>query len=394
MVERNYKVAVIGCGAMGASNFLELRIPFAYSAVGATLKHPRAELVSLVDTDQEKLSAYSQRLKVPGYPDFREMIDRVNPDILWCAAGPVVNEAVIYEGAAAGGVRGIFVEKPLALSVRSLDRLAELELGTTTKIQVNYLRNYDAFHDDILRFVKEGGLGKLQIVRFLYNGGVKAVFPHATAFLMNGLFDKAVSVSGVHSPIENISTKHDPNIDGTIRFGFDCLDKRFYIDEQGVYTPRNVTASFNATGRGKDENNIYLYEIEFTGSEGRLTILHNGWDVRYEKMAPTELFNVGSRMPYDIHSMPVQLRSHMPMREPLVDGLTHLIESIEEDKPTRCNLRFTRDVEEISHALALSAEHNGQTYKLPLEGEDRNHAFKEALAGTDLQKKQAGFTKR
>lgn len=374
MAEKKYNSAIIGCGSMGVGNIDEKTIPFTYSFAGAVLGNPRAQLVALVDSDSEKATKYGERFGVPCFSDWKLMLDKINPDIVCCAAGPKVNSDVIKDGVERG-LKGIYCEKPLSLSLAGLDELSELEKRTNTKIQVNYLRNYDIFHNSVLDFVRQGGIGNLQLVRILYNGGVNAVFPHATA-LLGKLFNRAIEVSGVYSPIKNITTEHDPNIDGSILFRFEPQN-------------RNVTAQLAATGRGKTENNTYYFEIELTGSEKRLSILHNGWTLRSEEIRDSHVFGGSARIrwPYETSYIPPLIRNDVP-REFMIYGLSSLIDAIENNTPTLCNINLSRNAEEISHALAISAENQGKIIKLPLEGDYRNHRFEESLAGVDLLRRQ------
>ncbi len=365
-----YNCAVVGCGRMGVTNIDE-KFPFTYSFAGAILKNPKTKLVALVDTDEQKVNPLAQRFAVKGYTDFRAMLDYAAPDIVFCAAGPQINSEVIRE-ASARGVKGIYCEKPLSLSLPEADELVKIEANSKTKMQVNYLRNFETFHRATLQYIREGGIGNLQAVRTTYNGGVLAVFPHTPA-LLSLLFDKAISVSGVYSPITNISTKDDPNIDGVIRCHFAPQN-------------RDVSVQLVATGRGKDENNTYIYELEFTGSKARITIKENGFSMRYEEMQKSRIFSGFETHPYDTARIPVELKNDR-QREFMDDGLTMLIEAIEQDKPTDCSLACARNAEEIAHALAISAAQEGKTVNLPLE--DREHSFKDARAGVDLLKSQA-----
>jgi len=366
-----YRAAVIGCGPMGVgtSNVF----PFTYNFAETISKTPQTELVAVVDLDEEKARKASEKWKVPYFTNSRTLFEKMMPDIICCAAGAQANASTIYE-ASVRGAKGVYCEKPLVLSLKEADELATLESKTKTKFQVNYLRNYDTCHNSVIEYIRSGGIGNLQAVRTTYNGGVMSVFPHTTA-LLGKLFDKPVSVSAVLSPIANISTRADPNVDGTIRYHF------------GPYN-RDVSVQLLATGRGKAENNTYIYELEFTGSKARISIKENGWRVEYEEMLPSRIFTGFETHPYRVDRIPLELNAEAP-REFMLNGLQQLISAIENDTPTNCNLACARDAEEIAHALAISACRNGQSVALPLE--DRTHAFENARAGVALLMEQAGI---
>lgn len=366
-----YRAAVIGCGAMGVGT--ENVFPFTYNFADAIRKNPQAELVGVMDTNEAAARTAGERLKVPFFTESRALFEQAAPDIVCCAAGPQVNAGTAYE-AAVRGVKGVYCEKPLVLSLKEADELAMLEANSKTKFQVNYLRNYDTCHRAVMDYIRQGKLGNLQAVRTTYCGGVMSVFPHTTA-LLTLLFDKPVSVSGVLSPIANISTRVDPNIDGVIRYHFAPQN-------------RDVSVQLLATGRGKDENNTYIYELEFTGSKGRISIKENGWRVEYEEMLQSRIFPQFEKHPYCVDRVPPELKADAP-REFMIEGIQQLIDAIEHDTPTACGFARSRDAEEIAHALAISAAKGGQTVALPLE--ERTHAFENARAGIAVLMEQAGI---
>ena len=142
-----------------------------------------------------------------------------------------------------------------------------------------------------------------------------------------------------------------------------------------------------ATGRGEIENNTYLFELEFTGTKGRISILENGWRLRYEKMEPSRVFgSLGELMPYDSARIPLELKADAP-REFMIEGLQRLVDAIEKDTPTGCSAAMSRDAEEVAHALMISAQEK-KTIGIPLQ--NRTHAFANARAGVKLLKEEAG----
>lgn len=379
---KRYNVAIVGCGSMGVQNLFEKDIVFTYSFAGAVFKNPRTKLVALVDTDSRKLNDVYQRLIEEKYPTpllcattsfddaAKECARKGFPvDIVCVAAGPQVNADTIRK-ATSLGIKGVYCEKPMTLSLAEADELAKIESKSGLKIQVNYLRNFDTHHLAVLDFIRDGGLGDLLIARVLYKGGVLAVAPHAFA-LLNLLFRKPTAVFGVYSPLFNTRCLDDPNIDGVVEYDF-----------QG----RQVNVSVTATGRGELENNTYLFEFEFTGTDGRITILGNGWRVRYEEMRPNRSTGSGTLHPYETARVPFELKADAP-REFMIEGMQRLIHAIENDAPTTCGASTARDAEEVAHALDISVAEGGAV-ELPLT--DRTHAFKNAVAGVKVLKKEAG----
>lgn len=374
-----YNVAIVGCGSIGVENLFVDFGGYNYSFAGAVLENPQTKLVALIDPDKTKLHWISTRLSKEtdlGFNSYAQLGDALEDqriEIVCCAAGPQANEEVIRK-AAEYGIQGLFCEKPLALSLSIADELAIIEEKSGLKIQVDYTRNSDPLHRNIVDFIRNGGLGNLLTVRTLYKGGVMAVFPHTSA-LLGLLFDKPLEVCGVYSPLLNTRCPEDPNIDGVICYSF-------------APDNRKINVQVTATGRGEIKNDTYIFEFEFTGTKGRITILENGWRVRYETMELSRVFgSTGIQMPYQTEKVPLGFRADASP-QPIVEGLAKLISAIENNTETNCNAKKARDAEEVAHALAISANQRGIIVTLPLS--DRTHAFANARAGVKLLKQESG----
>lgn len=383
-MQKVYNVAIIGCGQMGVELLFDVTIPFTYSFAGAIFKNQKTKLVALIDADTKKLDDTAKRLRQDRYPsDFGcyASLDEavasckengVPIDIVCCAAGPKVNEMVIRR-AKELGIRGVYCEKPLTLSLAEADGLVSIEKESPVKIQVNYLRNFDTCHLAILDYIRKGGIGELLEARVLYKGGVCAVAPHAFA-LLHLLFGKPLEVYGCYSPIINTRCPEDPNIDGIVRYHFPTQK-------------RDVNVSVMATGRGDIKNDTYIFELEFTGTEARILSLDLGFKIRYEKMEPSRIF-IGETAPYYTERIPFELRDNAP-REFFLEGLQRLIDAIECATVTNNgSVELSRDAEEVAHALAISAK-EGKVTLLPIV--NRDHTFSKVVAGVKVLREEAGI---
>ncbi len=388
-----HRVALVGLGGMGAGNHFDPAVRIIYSHLGAILNHPgRVQLAAIVDTDATRLAEIGNKLRANNqgngftqHPTLEEAVafhnsDRTPIDIVCCAAGPQANAEVITM-ANALGIRAVYCDKPLSLSLAEADRLVEIANRDRLLVQVNYLRNFDTCHRNIVEYIKAGKLGTLLYCRALYKGGVMAVAPHTFALLAM-LFGKPLWVSGTYSSLINGRAPDDPNINGTLRYAFG--PDKWPVD-----------VSLTATGRGLRpdgsdlKNNTYVYEFEFTGTEGRLSILESGTRVRLEEMRPGRIFGpLGETMPYDTAYVPSALQ---PEAFPsyITEAFGHLLDALDNGTQSAVSAALARDAEEVSHALVVSAMEDGATMRFPLI-ERHTHVFKQARAGVDLLKKEAG----
>ena len=372
-------VAIVGAaGSMGSGNMLNQKFPFVYSYAEAVLCTPRTQLVALVDTNKEKLAKLVRRLRNRGHTGFRTystledaIADKENGtiDIACSAVSPAVNAETI-KTAVKYGLRGVYVDKPLALNLAEADEIVRLEASSGIKIQTNYLRNFDKCHNAVLEYIRRGELGTLITVRCLYKGGVIGVAPHAVAFL-NKLFGMPKWVSAVSSPIMNTRAPADPNVDAILRYHF---------AEQG----RDVNVSLVSTGKGDFPNSTYLFGFEFLGTKGIIKIEEHGWRLVYERMEPSRVFgSIGETVSYRTDNIPPALMADAP-RQFMLEGLSDLVSALDGNRLPICNAVVSRNAEEVAHALGLSADGYGLWVELPLV--DRNHTFASSVTGIQVLK--------
>jgi predicted dehydrogenase len=83
-------------------------------------------------------------------------------------------------------------------------------------LQVDHQRRFDPFHQEVRRFIQEGGLGRVQQATFYYSAGIANTGSHLFD-LLRFFFGDAAWVQAVRSqnPSPNPA---DPNIDGLVKF--------------------------------------------------------------------------------------------------------------------------------------------------------------------------------
>ena len=106
------RVAVVGGAGFWGAYYLR-----AYS------RHPRCELVALVDTARDRRTAIAQSLSIPAvYDTVHDLLDDQVPDILTLSL-PVAATHDAVVAAASSGVRTISCEKPIAVSLAKADEM-------------------------------------------------------------------------------------------------------------------------------------------------------------------------------------------------------------------------------------------------------------------------------
>lgn len=126
-------VAIVGAGRMGqthAANLAEI---------------PTARLVAVADVVRESAAALAAGSGAAVYDDYREMIERARPDVVYFCT-PAIDHAEQIGFAAARGVN-IFVEKPLATTVGEAQAAVEAVERHNVLCTVGYQWRYNPATD-------------------------------------------------------------------------------------------------------------------------------------------------------------------------------------------------------------------------------------------------------
>ncbi|MDA2934598.1 Gfo/Idh/MocA family oxidoreductase [Acidobacteria bacterium AH-259-D05] len=121
------KVAVVGVGALGEHH---TRI---YSEL------PEAELVSVVDVEEERLQPVASRYQCNAYRDYKEVLDSVEAISL---AVPTRQHARIGAECLSRGVH-VLVEKPIAQNLQEADELIQAQEKSGAILQVGHSERFN-----------------------------------------------------------------------------------------------------------------------------------------------------------------------------------------------------------------------------------------------------------
>jgi len=120
------RTAVIGTGYLGkfhAEKYAQL---------------PGSQLVGIADTDRDNASAVADKLAVPVYTDYRELLDKV--DALSIAT-PTTFHFELAETCLLGGVH-VLVEKPITVTTAEADTLINIARRNKCVLQVGHIQRF------------------------------------------------------------------------------------------------------------------------------------------------------------------------------------------------------------------------------------------------------------
>lgn len=155
-----YRVAVIGHTGRGN---------YGHGLDEVWLEVPEAQIVAVADADEQGLAAAVKRLGNPkGYLDYRRMLDEVKPDLVTVCPRWIDQHRDMVVAAAASGVRGIYMEKPMCRTLAEADEMIAACEKHKTKLAIAFQTRYSQKLPAVRELIQSGKLG--QIVEFRARG--------------------------------------------------------------------------------------------------------------------------------------------------------------------------------------------------------------------------------
>lgn len=149
---KNYRVAVIGRTGRG---------DYGHGIDTVWLENPRTQVVAVADDDKTGLAAAAQRLKVDqAFSDYRQMLDKVKPDIV--AIGPrwIDPHREMVVAAAERGIH-MYMEKPFCRTLAEADEIVMACERTHVKLALAHQTRYSPKVQVVKELLAAGKLGRI-----------------------------------------------------------------------------------------------------------------------------------------------------------------------------------------------------------------------------------------
>lgn len=155
-----YRVAIVGCG--GISN-----------AHGNAWRNvPEIEIVGACDEKFEALSRFATEYNVENtYNDLRQMLEKQNPDILVIATWPSSHLKNVLE-AVRCGVKGILVEKPIAVNTSQLEQMIQVTERANIILMEAFMYRHHPLTLAVKEKIEEGAIGEVRYARSSFSTGL------------------------------------------------------------------------------------------------------------------------------------------------------------------------------------------------------------------------------
>ena len=124
-------------------------------------------LVGVSDPSPQARADASRALGVPAFADHRELLE-AGLDGVVVVAPTKFHRDVVVEALTAG--RHVLCEKPMAMTVAECDDMIAAAASTSTKLQIGFMRRFDAGFRRAKQLVDEGRIGDVVMVKSLTHG--------------------------------------------------------------------------------------------------------------------------------------------------------------------------------------------------------------------------------
>jgi len=341
---KTYRVCLIGCGRMGTTIDDEVKdrphsnlwLPYSHAAGYVAVEN--TDLIAVSDVMQEKVEAAQERYDVPGgYTDYREMIEKEQPDIVSIATRPGPHaEMVIF--AAEHNVKGIYCDKPLCCSMKEADAMAEACEKYGVKFNYGTQRRYADLYHKIRELIEAGEIGDVRcVIAECGSGAAQWSHTHTADMLMFLAGDPETEFAQ-----GTVAAKDE-----------DWQGDKLYADPGimcGYIKFKNGVHGYMTAGGA--------YEFEVLGTKGRVRTLNNG--LRGQLWKAKGQWNMQEEVPF----LDVGIVSGT------VKCIKDLVEALETGRDTQGDIQLARRSQEMILGIVESHRQGGIRIPLPLENRD------------------------
>lgn len=338
-----YRAAVIGLGRMGSTFDDEIEqggsIFLPYCHAPSYQASPRTYLAAGADPHDEQRQIFGERWGLSDdhlYRDYREMLASERLDVVSVCTTARVRSQIIKD-IATSGVKAIWAEKPLALTLEEADEMVRICRENGVVLAVNCARRWNPFFATARELINAGELGEILQVTGLGQCGLSHNGSHLIDIVR---YMAGGNVSWVYGEMESDEAAAGEN---------DLMGNGYLAFDNGV----------RAYIRGLPCG-VANWEIDVIGTEGRFRSFANGQDVELLKAHPggPRGRGVPARIPFP---WPAQIHG---MGLTIIDDL---ISSVENGHDPRCSGEDGLEAFEVAVALRESHRRGGEKVTLPLE---------------------------
>ncbi|SFZ77500.1 Gfo/Idh/MocA family protein [Chitinimonas taiwanensis] len=268
------RAGLIGCGRIGCEFDDDAARIGIYTHAAAYRAAEGVSLHALADADPAKLAKAAERYGIPAercYASADAMLAAGGLDLISIAAPDRFHADLALKAMATPGVRGVLLEKPLALSLDEGRAVVAAAQARGIALAVNYSRRFCPAHARVRAALDSGELGRVQTVTGFYGKGVRHNGSHWLDLLRH-FFGPLASVQAW--PSRAAAFEGDPSPD--LR----------------IVLASGLVAHLQAS----NHLDYSLFEMDIVAEHGRVQLLESGHRVIWQRVADSPYY-AGYRLP-------------------------------------------------------------------------------------------------
>lgn len=141
------KIAVVGCGVMGAH----------HARVYSELNH--VELVAVADVDEAKSKGVAEKYDTKAYTDYRSMISSEKPDAVSVASPTTLHKDITLFALESGA--HVLVEKPIAHTIEAAWEMVHKAREKGLKLMVGHIERFNPAVQELKNMIDGGEVGDI-----------------------------------------------------------------------------------------------------------------------------------------------------------------------------------------------------------------------------------------
>ena len=190
ITNKTYRVGIVGLSPIATGVHLKpdssppLERQLLTSHATSLALMPQFEVVGVCDLVPELLEKFEQRWgrqwpNASPYEDYKEMISKENLDVLSVVTSDHRHTSITVDGANAG-IKGIFVEKPLATSLEDADSMIDACEQNGVALSVDHTRRWNPLYHKVRDTILSGTIGQLGTIVATQGGKRAMLFRNGT----------------------------------------------------------------------------------------------------------------------------------------------------------------------------------------------------------------------
>jgi predicted dehydrogenase len=340
-----YRAGIVGLGRIASTmddrhlNHHFIALPFAHMACLAEID--AIEVVAAVDPFEQRRTEFTERWGLKNtYDNVQEMLAKEALDIVTVATSAEPRHDIVM-AAINAGVRGVYAEKPFAITLQEADAMVQAAKQSGVALAVGCTRRSDPWWKQVRMLIDTGQLGQIQHINVMANSPISLNGSHLIDLIRFLANDDVAWVFGESESTEHAQSDDDHRLNGYLAFG------------------NGIRAFLRTWPSGALD-----WSCDVVGDRGTIRVTGNG--ANFEWLTMSDDWVVSSR------NLPRPQR----FRSPGVNAFLDLVEAIEQGRDPICSGTDGRAALEV--AVAMRESHRQGGIRIPLPIADRTLGIRSA----------------